>query len=65
MSGPRQKTRPEQLGLAFSAETRGEAASAGEQRSETFTAKRVHESPADTEGWMEEVCEQENGPAGV
>jgi RNA-directed DNA polymerase len=60
MSGKRQKTRPEQLGLAFSTETRGEASGAGEPGTETLTAKRVHESPADTERLMEEVCEREN-----
>ena len=60
MSGPRQKTRPEQLGLAFSAETRGEASGAGEQGTEPLTAKRLYQNPADTERLMEEVCEQEN-----
>jgi RNA-directed DNA polymerase len=56
----RQKTRPEQLGLAFSTAGRGEAPKAAEQGSETLTAKRVHENPADTERLMEEVCEREN-----
>jgi RNA-directed DNA polymerase len=60
MSGKRQKTRPEQLGLALSAAGRGEAPSAADRGTEPFTAKQVHESPADTEGLMEEVCEQEN-----
>ena len=58
MSVMRQKTRPEQLGLAFSTAGRGEAPKAAEQGSETLTAKRVHENPADTERLMEEVCGQ-------
>jgi RNA-directed DNA polymerase len=60
MSGMRQKTRPEQLGLAFSTAGRSEAPRAGEGGTEPFTAKRGNESPADTERLMEEVCEQEN-----
>lgn len=60
MSGKRQKNQPEQLGLALSAEDRSEAPRSAEQGSESPTAKRVHESPADTERLMEEVCEREN-----
>ena len=60
MSDKRQKNQPEQLGLAFPAAGRGEAPNAVGQGTETLTAKRVHESPADTERLMEEVCEREN-----
>jgi RNA-directed DNA polymerase len=60
MSGKRQKTRPEQLGLAFPAAGRGEAPSAVGQGTETLTAKRLYESPADTERLMEEICGREN-----
>jgi RNA-directed DNA polymerase len=60
MSVKRQKTRPEQLGLAFPTAGRGEAPRAAGQGTETLTAKRMYESPADTERLMEEVCEREN-----
>jgi RNA-directed DNA polymerase len=60
MSVKRQKTRPEQLGLAFPTAGRGEAPRAVGQGIETLTAKRMYESPADTERLMEEVCEREN-----
>lgn len=60
MSGKRQKTGPEQLGLALQAERRSEAPEAAAQGAETLTAKRVHENPADTERLMEEVCERGN-----
>jgi RNA-directed DNA polymerase len=60
MNGKRQKTRPEQLGLALSAAGRGEAPSAAGRGTEPLTAKQQHESPADTERLMEEVCEREN-----
>ena len=60
MSGKRQKNRPGQLELALSAGSRSEAPKAGAQGTEPRTAKRLHESPADTEGLMEEVCEREN-----
>ena len=60
MSDKRQNNQPEQLGLAFPTESRSEALRAGGQGTETLTAKRTHESPADTEGLMEEVCEREN-----
>ena len=60
MSGKRPKNQPEQLGLALSAEGRSEAPRAGREGVEPRTAKRIHESLADTEGLMEEVCEREN-----
>jgi RNA-directed DNA polymerase len=60
MSGKRQKTRPGQLELALTPEDRSEAPKAPAQGTEPPTAKRMHESPADTEGLMEEVCEREN-----
>ena len=60
MSGKRQKNQPEQLGLALITASRSEAPRAGEQGTETLTVKRVHKSPADTEGLMEEVCERDN-----
>ena len=60
MSDKRQKNRPEQLGLALQVEGRSEAPSAAVRGTEPFTAKRMHESPADTERLMEEVCERGN-----
>jgi RNA-directed DNA polymerase len=60
MSGERQKNRPEQLGLAFSGGGWGEASGALGRGTETPMAKRVYESPADTERLMEEVCERVN-----
>lgn len=60
MSGTRQKSRPEQLGLGLTPESRSEAPTAGGQGTEPRTAKRLSESPADTERLMEEVCEREN-----
>jgi hypothetical protein len=60
MSDKRQNNQPEQLGLAFLAESRSEAPRADGQGIETLTAKRTHESPVDTEALMEEVCEREN-----
>jgi hypothetical protein len=57
MSGKRQKT---QLRLAFSEEGRSEAPMAPGGGSETLTAKRMNESPANHEELMEEVCEREN-----
>jgi hypothetical protein len=60
MSGKRQNNQPEQLGLAFPAGSRGEAPMATGQGTEPSTAKRVHESPADTERLMEEVCGRDN-----
>jgi RNA-directed DNA polymerase len=60
MSDKRQKNRPEQLGLALALEGRSEAPRYPGRGTEALTAKRLHESPADTEGLMEEVCEREN-----
>jgi RNA-directed DNA polymerase len=57
MSDKRQKI---QLRLAFSEENRSEARQAPGEGSETFTAKRMIESPANREQLMEEVCEREN-----
>src|SRR6185437_13445186 len=60
MSGKRQKNQSEQLELAFPKAGRGEAPRAVGRGTETLTAKRAHENPADTERLMEEVCEREN-----
>jgi RNA-directed DNA polymerase len=60
MGVKRQKTGPEQLGLAFEAESRSEAPMAACEGTETSTAKRAYENPADTESLMEEVCERGN-----
>jgi RNA-directed DNA polymerase len=60
MGGKRQKTGPEQWGLALQAESGSEAPGTAPQGTETLTAKRVHENPADTERLMEEVCERDN-----
>src|SRR6204780_4264664 len=60
MSGQRQKSRPEQVVLAFPAESRSDAPKAAEQWIETLLAKRKSESLAGTERLMEEVCELEN-----
>ena len=60
MSGRRQKNQPEQLGLALLAEGRSEAPRTASQGLEPPMAKRMRESPADTEALMEEVCEREN-----
>jgi RNA-directed DNA polymerase len=60
MSGGRQKTRPVQMVLAFAEESRSEAPKASVEGTETLTAKRGIESPADTERLMEEVCGREN-----
>ena len=57
MSGKRQKT---QLRLSFSEEGRSEAPMAPGGGSETLTAKRMNESPANHEQLMEDVCEREN-----
>ena len=58
MSGKRQNN---QLRLAFGEEGRSEAPKAPGEGSETFTAKRISESPAkNNEQLMEEVCEREN-----
>ena len=57
MSGKRQNN---QLRLAFSGEGRSEAPMAPGGGSETPTAKRRNESPANHEQVMEEVCGREN-----
>lgn len=57
MSDKRQKN---QLRLAFCEESKSEARQAPGEGSETFTAKRMNESPANREQLMEEVCEREN-----
>jgi len=58
MSGKRQNN---QLRLAFGEELRSEAPQAPGEGSETLTAKRISESPANnSEQLMEEVCEREN-----
>ena len=57
MSGKRQKN---QMELAFTAESRGEAPRAAAEGTEPSTVKRETESPVSTEGLMEEVCEAEN-----
>jgi RNA-directed DNA polymerase len=58
MSGERQKMT--QLRLAFSEESRGEAPTASGEGTEPFRASRAPESPARTEGLMEEVCQRAN-----
>jgi RNA-directed DNA polymerase len=60
MSDKRQKTRPEQLGLALPTAGRSEAPRAGGEGTEALTAKRLHETPADTERLMEAACMWEN-----
>jgi RNA-directed DNA polymerase len=60
MSDKRQKTRPEQLGLALLTAGRSEAPRAGGEGIETLTAKRGNENPADTERLMEAACMWEN-----
>ena len=58
MSDKRQKN---QLWLFFGEETRSEAPQASGEGSETLTAKRISESPANnSEQLMEKVCEREN-----
>ena len=57
MSDKRQKIR---LRQAFGEETRSEAPMASGEGSETLTAKRMIESPANREQLMEQVCEREN-----
>jgi RNA-directed DNA polymerase len=57
MSGERQKI---QRQLAFPTEGRGEAPRAVEEGTETLTAKRYAESPAETARLMEEVVERDN-----
>src|ERR1700759_3142691 len=58
MGGKRQKI---QLRLAFGEEVGSEASTLPREGSETPTAKRMNESPAQNhEQLMEEVCEREN-----
>jgi len=59
MRGQRQQNQPGQEGLAFPAESRSDALKSVEQGTETRMAKRRAESLAETERWMEEVCERE------
>jgi len=60
MSGQRQKNRPGQEVLAFSAEGRSEAPKTTGKGTETLMAKRESKSLAGTERLMEEVCGLEN-----
>jgi RNA-directed DNA polymerase len=60
MSGQRQKNRPEQEVLAFSADSRSDTPKTVGQGIETLMAKRKSESLAGTERLMEEVCELGN-----
>src|SRR6202162_4024392 len=60
MSGRRQKNRPEQEVLAFTAERRSDAPTAAAKGTETLMAKHLTESLAGTERLMEECCEPEN-----
>src|SRR5579859_7979269 len=57
MSDERQKN---QMQLAFSTESKGEARRTDGEGTESLTAKRGTESPASTEQLMEEVIEREN-----
>jgi hypothetical protein len=54
------KRQNNQLRLAFGEEGRSEAPMAPCEGSETLTAKRISESPANQEQLMEAVCEREN-----
>jgi RNA-directed DNA polymerase len=58
VSDKRQKI--QQLQLAFTSESRGEAPMADVRGTEPPAAKRQPESPADTEWMMEAVCDREN-----
>ena len=60
MSGKRQKIQTMQMVLAFDGEDRSEAPKAPAEGTETLTANHGIESPANTEGLMEEVCGREN-----
>ena len=57
MSDKRQKN---QLELAFTDESRGEAPRVSAEGTESYMAERGTESPAIGEQWMEEVCGREN-----
>lgn len=54
------KRQSNQLRLAFSVEGRSEAPTTPSEGSESFTAKRMFESSANSEQLMEVVCEREN-----
>jgi RNA-directed DNA polymerase len=60
MGDMRPKIQYEQLPLAFMTEGRGDAPDAGQEGTESPTAKRGPENPATGESLMEEVCEREN-----
>ena len=61
MDDMRQKTQYQQLQLAFTAESRGEALDVNRQGTEPPTAKRAPESPAFEEPLlMEAICERKN-----
>src|SRR5260370_27302626 len=60
MSGQRQKSGPEQEGLAFPVESRSDAPNTAEKGTETPMAKGTYKSLAGSERRMEEVCELEN-----
>jgi RNA-directed DNA polymerase len=49
-----------QLALDFSPSPAGEAREAGREETESFLVTRDNESPAQTNRWMEEVCERDN-----
>src|SRR5260370_29877980 len=49
-----------QMELDFSTELTGEAREAGREETESSGATSGPESPANTNRWMEEVCEREN-----
>src|SRR5512135_727550 len=60
MGDRRLKIQYQQLRLAFMTEGRGETPDAGQEGTESPTAKREPENPATGESLMEEVCEREN-----
>ena len=60
MNVVRQKTGPGYPGSTSPPAGKGEAPRAPGEGTETFTATSQHESPADTDRLMEEVCEREN-----
>jgi RNA-directed DNA polymerase len=60
MGDRRPKIQYEQLPLAFMTEDRGDAPVAGQEGTESPSAKRGPEDPATGESLMEEVCRREN-----
>ena len=56
----RDKRQKNQMELAFSEEPKGEAPRTEGEGTESLTAKRSAENPAETERLMEEVVEREN-----